>query len=172
MVFAVTTEQSAEAWQVFLNFGVVGIIAFVTLSFVALVIWTFWILAKRVVVKYFPELFDETVKTIRSVRESQEGIVTNQKIAVDTLSKIVDLHQTSKDRQEDLATIIKSKMDPLGAGYKDHVFSSTRVEAFLSMGLDILEQWLDKDDNAALKLDWKHHINGMRESLERKGSRA
>jgi len=172
-MIAQMSTQTTEAWKVFLNLGAVGVIAFATLSFVAMVVWTLWTVFKRIAQRYLPELFDEAVNTIRAVRESQEGIAKNQELSTKnqelsaaSLAELAKLGIAAAKREEGLESILKTKMDPAGVGYRNHVFSSARIEEFLSLSLDLLEEWLEKDTNVALKLDWKTHISAMRKSLQ------
>lgn len=166
MFAQLTPDQSAEAWKVFLNLGAVGVIAFAALSFVAMVIWTLWVVLRRLARKYLPELFEETINTLRSVREFQEGIAKNQELSVANLKELIRLSATSVERDNDIKEILRVKLDPSGHGFKNHTFSSARIEEFLGLSLDLLEEWLEKDSDMALKLDWRAHIVAMRKSLQ------
>jgi hypothetical protein len=159
-------EQTQDAWHVFLNVGIAGIIAFMVLMFMGLVLWTLWLISKKLIAKYLPEFIEEVIKTIRSVRESQTGIVETQRLHGENLVKLVDLSAQNQRRDEELGSVLKAKMDPFGKNYKDHAFSASRVEEFLLLSLNMIEEYLNREADPTIRVEWRKHLEAMRRSLQ------
>lgn len=162
---ALTPEQQAQAWNAFLNWGIVGIIAFVSLSFAASILIFFWWVIRSAIVNYGPKIVNEAVATMTTIRDSQSTIVETQKKQVANAERLIELHADANKRSEDFKTKL---FDPIGRDYANHNFSATRVEECLLRGLDALEEHLQGETDASIKLKWSRHIQAMRDSLRHK----
>lgn len=160
-----TAEQQSQAWTVFLNWGVVGIIAFVSLSFVLSIFVFIAMVLRKAIVTYGPRIVDKAVTTMDTLRESQLGIIETQKKQVENSERLISLHINMNKRSDDT---IKTLFEPTGKGFENHNFSATRVEECLLRGLDAIEEHLREEPDETIRVRWGRHIASMRDSLRHK----
>lgn len=160
-----TAEQQTQTWNTFLNWGVVGIIAFVSLSFVFSIFVFLGFIIRKAIVTYGPRIVENAVNTMDTIRNSQIGIVETQKKQVENSERLISLHSDLNKRNDE---IVRTMFEPTGKGFENHNFSATRVEDCLLKGLDALEELLEDEKDIEVRRKWMRHITAMRSSLSHK----
>lgn len=147
-----------EAWEKYLDYGGWVVIAVACLSLM-------YKLCNALIDK-IPIVVTRAVEFINSVDDRQERLTQTMTKNTENQSSLVSLHQQSNTTVGQLADAIKAKLDPVGKAFKNHYFSAARVEEFLSLSLDALQDFV-KSAPPDVQVDWKRHIDAMRKSLDR-----
>jgi hypothetical protein len=157
-------ELVRDGWKYALNLGLSGIIFFLVVAFIVLILW-FMLKGAR---HYVPMFLDQGLAAFTQVAETQPLIIESQSETLKAIKQLTDLHAKGSETTASIATILQQTADPYGFKYKDHVFSSTRLEEFLIALLELLGTAAKDEDDEAIKKTIVFNAERLKRILERK----
>lgn len=160
-------ETKTEILKTALNYGFLGLGGLILLGFFAIVLYVVFLAIRSLFNKHLPGFFDDARAAFNVVRDSQTGIAQNQTHLVSAVNELKTLAAQGEQKHAQLVELAKRHGDPLGDDWRDHVFSSTRVESFLLELIDLGDWFLKREDDIETKRVVADAMDSMRSALQR-----
>lgn len=123
----------------------------------------------RALIDSIPSLIKRIISFLDALEARQDKAEERHETVAATLSTAATTQSKMAQVQEACALGIDKlakTTDPLSATLKDLTEVQGKHHEFLTLSLDMLEEYVGQTHEPTLTIDWKRHIAGMRRSLQ------